>query len=88
VLRHLSLPVDADAACHELNAHLDELEIRVVAALTGVTKCVISVGGNISFINVTRVCRYYEAAKSVADSLRIMRDALSDLHNAATTSAG
>jgi len=38
VLRHLTLPVDADAACSELSAHLEDSEARVVAALAAVTR--------------------------------------------------
>jgi hypothetical protein len=38
VLRHLALPVDADAACTELTAFMDETEVRVVACLGAVTK--------------------------------------------------
>ena len=38
VLRHLALPVDADAACSELSAHLEDSESRVVAALAAVTR--------------------------------------------------
>jgi hypothetical protein len=38
VLRKLSLPMDADAACAELMAHLEESEGRAVAALAAVTR--------------------------------------------------
>ena len=68
VLRHLSLPVDADAACAELSAHIDDSESRVVAALAAVT-------------------RYYEAAKLTTDSLRALRDAMTDWTGSCTSAA-
>jgi hypothetical protein len=38
VLRTLPLPVDADAACNELSAAVDDMEARVVAVLGAVTR--------------------------------------------------
>jgi len=38
VLRHLTLPVDADAACRELAAHSAEMEAKLIGALGAVTR--------------------------------------------------
>lgn len=38
VLRHLTLPVDADAACRELSAHCAETEAKLVATLAACNK--------------------------------------------------
>lgn len=38
VLRHLALPVDADAACRELSAHTNETEAKLINALGAVTR--------------------------------------------------
>jgi hypothetical protein len=68
VLRHLVLPVDADAACRELAAHCAETEVRLVNTLGAVT-------------------RYYEAAKALSESLKAVKDALSDFHASCNSTA-
>lgn len=66
VLRHLTLPVDADAACRELSAYCVETEVKLVGCLGAVT-------------------RYYEAAKALSDSLRAVRDSLTDFQTSCST---
>lgn len=68
VLRSLPLPSDSDDAIKDLTSAIDEMEARVVGALSAVTQ-------------------YWESSKATADSLRAMRDSLSDWANAANTAS-
>jgi PX domain len=71
VLRHLSLPIDADAACSELQAHLDDAEAKALACLAAVTRYYEATKATTDSLRAMRdsVADWYNSSVAASNSL-------------------